>query len=164
MSRLQSGELKLNRDWHDPDEIIAVARAQLRERLREYRIVTHIQKDVSLIHVDFTLMVQVLVNLLDNAAKYSSEVKTIEICTMSKPTAIVFQIADTGAGIPKMELPHIFNKFYRASNVQNINGTGLGLSICAGIVEAHNGKIHAFNRPEGGAIFEFELPLEDEQL
>ncbi len=63
-----------------------------------------------------------------------------------------------------MELPHIFNKFYRASNVQSINGTGLGLSICAGIVEAHNGTIHAFNRPEGGTIFEVELPLEDKQL
>jgi two-component system sensor histidine kinase KdpD len=160
MSRLQSGELKLNRDWHDPDEIIGVARSQLRERLREYRIKTHIQKNISLIYIDFTLMVQVLVNLLDNAAKYTSDLKTIEICTLSKPASIVFQIADTGTGIPEMELPHIFNKFYRASNVQSINGTGLGLSICAGIVEAHNGSIRAFNRPEGGAIFEVELPLE----
>ena len=164
MSRLQSGELKLNREWHDPDEIIAVARGQLRERLRDYKIITHIQKDISLIYVDFTLMVQVLVNLLDNAAKYTLGDKTIEICTMSKPSCMVFQIADMGKGIPEAELPHIFNKFYRASNVQSVNGTGLGLSICTGIVEAHNGKIRAYNRLEGGAIFEVELPLENNNL
>lgn len=160
MSRLQSGELKLNRDWHDLDEIIAVARGQLRDRLRDYRIVTHIQKEVALTYVDFTLMVQVLVNLLDNAAKYAVDNPVIEICTMTQDACIVFQIADHGPGIPESELPHIFTKFYRASNVAQYNGTGLGLSICAGIVEAHNGTIRAYNRPEGGAIFEVRLPME----
>ena len=158
MSRLQSGELTLNRDWHDLDEIIAVARTQLKDRLRDYRIITHIQQDVSLLYVDFTLMVQVIVNLLDNAAKYTSENKMIEICTMTRAEWIVFQVADQGSGIPEIEIPHIFNKFYRASNVTHVNGTGLGLSICAGIVEAHNGNVVAFNRPEGGAIFEVQLP------
>lgn len=162
MSRLQSGELRLNCDWHDLDEIIAVARSQLRERLRDYQIRIHLlQEDVSLVYVDFTLMVQVLVNLLDNAAKYTTDVKIIEICTMCAASSIILQVADRGPGIPKNELPLIFNKFYRASNVRNINGTGLGLSICAGIVEAHNGSIYAFNRPEGGAVFEVRLPMEN---
>jgi two-component system, OmpR family, sensor histidine kinase KdpD len=161
MSRLQSGELTLNRDWHDLGEIIAVARSQLRERLSNYQVMIHVQPDVSLIYVDFTLMVQVLVNLLDNAAKYSPEAKPIELCAMTQLSSIVFQVADSGSGIPEKELPHIFNKFYRASNVTYKNGTGLGLSICSGIVEAHNGTIRAFNRPEGGAVFEVRLPKED---
>lgn len=160
MSRLQSGEMKLNRDWHDLDEIIAVARSQLRGRLQGYQIITHIQQEVALTYVDFMLMVQVLVNLLDNAAKYSNQNKVIEICTMTRDQALVLQVADNGIGIPEKELPHIFGKFYRASNVAQFNGTGLGLSICVGIVEIHNGTIHAFNRPDGGAIFEVRLPME----
>jgi two-component system sensor histidine kinase KdpD len=164
MSRLQSGELTLNCDWHSLDEIIGVARSQMRERLRDYRIITHIQPEVSLVYVDFSLLVQVLVNLLDNAAKYSTEAKVIEVCTMTQNASVVLQVADQGPGIPELELPHIFNKFYRASNVTNVNGTGLGLSICAGIIEAHTGSICAFNRPEGGAIFEIRLPTKSDEL
>jgi two-component system sensor histidine kinase KdpD len=71
---------------------------------------------------------------------------------------VVVAIKDGGPGLPEAELEHIFNKFFRL-NRSGIGGTGLGLSIAKGIVEAHNGRIWAQNRPEGGAVFSIALPL-----
>jgi two-component system sensor histidine kinase KdpD len=73
----------------------------------------------------------------------------------------MIKIMDRGSGIPESELPYIFEKFYRATNVNQFQGTGLGLSICAGIIEAHKGTIHASNRPDGGTVFEICLPISE---
>lgn len=160
MSRLQSGSMQLKREPYDVQEVIGVARSQLKERLQAHPVVTHIAPDVPLVPLDFVLMVQVMVNLLDNAVKYSPAGQPIDICAHVVEDTLILQVSDSGAGIPQAELDRVFGKFYRASNVMQKPGTGLGLSICEGIIEAHGGEISAKNKPAGGTVLQIRLPLE----
>ncbi|MBZ0297738.1 MAG: sensor histidine kinase KdpD [Anaerolineae bacterium] len=159
MSRLESGSMRLNRELYDLSEIIGVARSHLREQLRHRQIIIHIPDNLPMIPVDLILIAQVFVNLLDNAMKYSEPDTPIEISASQVNHHIQITVADRGVGIPESELPHIFEKFYRASTVHGQGGSGLGLSICQGIVEAHGGSIWAKKRPEGGTCFIINLPL-----
>lgn len=159
MNRLESGNVKLKREPYDIQEVIGVARAQLGERLKSRHLVIDMPPDLPLVMVDFTLITQVVVNLLDNAIKYSPPDQPIEIRASYTEDALLLEIADHGIGIPEDELSHVFEKFYRATSVTSVGGTGLGLSICQGIVEAHGGTITVANRSEGGAIFTVMLPL-----
>ncbi len=162
MSRLEAGSIRLKRELYDLSEVIAVARAQLREQLSKRRVIIHFPDDLPMIPVDLTLFAQVFVNLLDNAMKYSSPDTPIEIRAAHSDTSVQITVADHGIGIPEPDLPHIFEKFYRASTVNGQGGSGLGLSICQGIVEAHGGTIEAKNRPQGGTCFLINLPLQPE--
>jgi two-component system sensor histidine kinase KdpD len=111
--------------------------------------------------VDFVLIVQALVNLLDNALKYSPADTPIEIRVRLVDTAIQIEVADRGIGIPAEELSRVFDKFYRVPRLSSgVSGTGLGLSISKGVVEAHGGQITAQNRPGGGTVVSLTLPLE----
>lgn len=159
MSRLEAGGLRLRREPYDLQEVIAVARAQLKTRLsgRELRI--DLPDDLPLVNLDLILFAQVLVNLLENALKYSVEETPVEIRVWQESSEMVLEVADRGIGIPEADLPHIFEKFYRAQTAGGHQGSGLGLSICQGIVEAHGGTIAARNRPGGGTCFIIRLPL-----
>lgn len=160
MSRLQAGSLQLKREYYDVQEIITVARTQLREVLKKREIKVTIEPNLPLLSVDLVLFAQVFVNLLDNANKYSPTDKPIEIRAYQSKGAVVIEIADRGIGIPEEELRHIFERFYRASSANGRTGSGLGLSICEGIVELHGGQIHAENRKDGGARFLIHVPIE----
>jgi len=92
----------------------------------------------------------VLVNLLDNAVKYTPPDSTIEVAARADGGRLVIEVADRGAGIPERDLKRVFDKFYRLPVPEGAGGTGLGLSISKGIVEAHGGTIRAENRPGGG--------------
>ena len=159
MSRLEAHSLKLKREPYDLQDVIGVARAQLRDRLAGRDIRIQLPPDLPLVSVDMVLFAQVLVNLLDNAAKYSEPHTPIEIVACHQPERLILEVADYGIGIPEEEISHIFEKFYRAHGANGRGGSGLGLSICQGIVESHNGVIRAENRKEGGTCFIIELPL-----
>jgi two-component system, OmpR family, sensor histidine kinase KdpD len=159
MSRLQAGSLQLKREFYDIQEIISVARAQLRNVLNKREVKVDIAPNLPLLWVDLVLFAQVLVNLLDNASKYSPVNSPIEIRAYPHKDSVIIEIADRGIGIPEEELRHIFEKFYRASTANGRSGSGLGLSICEGLVELHNGKIHAENRKDGGARFLIQFPV-----
>jgi two-component system sensor histidine kinase KdpD len=163
MSRLEAGSMKLKRDLYDLSEVIGVARSQLREQLGTRQIIINFSGDLPMIPVDLTLFAQVFVNLLDNAVKYSRPETPIEISASRSSTCIQITIADQGIGIPQNDLPHIFEKFYRASTADGQGGSGLGLSICQGIVEAHGGEIWAEKCPEGGTCFQINLPIQPEK-
>ena len=116
------------------------------------------------------LVVQALVNVLDNAAKYSSPASPIDIRAGVTGEWLEIQISDWGVGIPPEELIRVFNKFYRVQRPIPVSlaareqaelppGTGLGLSISSGITEAHGGQIWAENRPGGGTIVTLKFPL-----
>jgi two-component system sensor histidine kinase KdpD len=160
MSRLEAGSLQLKREYYDIQEIISVAREQLREVLKKREIKADIEPNLPLLSVDLVLFAQVLVNLLDNANKYSPSDKPIEIRAYQNKGLFIIEVADRGIGIPEPELRHIFEKFYRASSVNGRTGSGLGLSICEGIVELHGGKIHAENRQNGGARFLIQMVID----
>jgi two-component system, OmpR family, sensor histidine kinase KdpD len=106
------------------------------------------------------LMAQVLVNLLDNALKYSPPGAPIGIEAHVAHRALEITVADRGVGIPPEDLERIFDKFYRVHRPDSVGGTGLGLAICKAIVEAHQGRIYAQNRPGGGTVVTLVLPLD----
>ena len=119
--------------------------------------------DMPLVPMDFVLMVQVLVNLLDNALKYSPSQTSIQVRVWASDGEARMTVEDKGAGIPPEDLGRVFDKFYRVQRPGSVSGTGLGLAICKGIVEAHGGSIWAENRQSGaaGARITISLPLEE---
>jgi two-component system sensor histidine kinase KdpD len=112
-----------------------------------------------LVPMDLVLMTQVLVNILDNAMKYSPPESGIEVSAQTDNGWLTLEVADRGAGVPEQDLKRVFDKFYRIPVPEGAGGTGLGLSICKGIVEAHGGRLKAENRDGGGLRIVIRLPL-----
>jgi two-component system, OmpR family, sensor histidine kinase KdpD len=161
MTRLEAGAIHLNREQGDIEDVIGAALTRMRRRLQDFKLITSIPPERTLVMMDFVLIEQVLVNLLDNAAKYSQSEGEIEIGVDFGQSRMRVWVSDRGQGIPESDVEHIFDKFYRSQDTgRHIGGTGLGLSICKGIVEAHGGIIRADNRKDGGAVVLFTLPLE----
>jgi two-component system sensor histidine kinase KdpD len=161
MTRIESGAIKLHLQPGDVQDLIGTAIEQLGKRIEKHQVRIDVPATFPLIPIDFTLMVQVFVNLLENAVKYSPENSLIEICATQEDSMICIQVRDRGAGIPSDDLARIFDKFYRVQRPESVSGTGLGLSISKGIVDAHGGQIHAYNRDGGGTILEVILPLDE---
>jgi len=158
MTRLESGALKVVRQPSDVEDLIGASLAQIPTRLQGRTLQINVPLNLPLISIDFTLMVQVLVNLIDNALKYTPPDKPITIQATTLEDEVILQVKDRGPGLPEGELEHIFARFFRV-HADGVSGTGLGLSIAKGIVEAHNGRIWADDAPSGGARFNFTLPL-----
>jgi two-component system sensor histidine kinase KdpD len=158
-ARMESGMLGLKNDWCDIEDIVGSALRRLGETTRKYTVKTELPPDLALIRGDFVLLEQVMVNLLDNAMKYSSVGSTIIVAATTDGEEMTLSVLDNGSGIPSADLPYIFEKFYRARQTRRIDGTGLGLSICRTIIEAHKGRIWAENRASGGAIISFNIPM-----
>src|SRR5205814_4885651 len=158
MTRLESGALQLHRDWHPLEEVIGAALSRLGKRLANRRVTTQVPPDLPLVAIDDVLIEQVLVNLLDNAIKYTPPESPIRIIATATDQAVTVEVADHGPGLPRGEEDKVFEKFYRGQPAGG-RGAGLGLAICQGIVKAHGGRIWAQNLPEGGVSFLFTLPL-----
>ena len=159
MSRLESGRLSLKREWCDITDIISVAMKQLSE-CQSRQIILDLPANLPLIHVDFGLIVQIFINLIDNACHYTPADKPIRITTHQQGKRLDVSVIDKGAGIPPELLERIFDKFYRLPGTV-AGGTGLGLSISRGLAEAHKAKLTAENMPDGGAKFTLSLSLQE---
>lgn len=159
MARLQSGAVVLKREWYPLEEIVGAALAQLKARLREHRVGVELPADLPWVSADARLLEQVLLNLIENAVKYSPAGTLILIKAMSTGDSISVEVADQGPGLPSGTEERVFEKFYQVQPEHAAAGAGLGLAICRIIVEAHGGTIRAANRPEGGASFVFALPM-----
>jgi two-component system sensor histidine kinase KdpD len=160
MTRLQSGAMELKKEWHALDDIIGAALRRLRKRLGSRPVTTRVPPDLPSVLIDDVLIEQVLVNLLDNAVKYTPPGSPITIMATASDRTVTVEVADRGPGLRPGEEKRVFEKFYRAQAGTG-RGAGLGLSICQGIVEAHGGRIWAQNVPEGGVAFLFTLPMAD---
>src|SRR5262249_43155155 len=110
------------------------------------------------VSMDFALIAQALVNIIDNALKHSGSSQRVDVIARMEAGGIRIAGADHGRGIPEKDLPRIFDKFYSAA--PNGTGMGLGLSISKGFVEAHGGSIRAENDERGGAVISFTLPMQ----
>jgi two-component system, OmpR family, sensor histidine kinase KdpD len=158
MSRLESGRLQLKRDWCDISEIVGVAVKNLHHELKDRQVIIEISPQLPLIQVDFVLIEQVIVNILDNACHYTPDNTAVLIQAYQKEKDWVeIVIRDFGAGIPQADIERIFEKFYRLPGTAS-GGTGLGLSISRGIIEAHNGTLKVSNAVGNGAEFMIRLP------
>ena len=161
MTRLGYGALQPKREWSDLREIAGRAMKQFAKAIGQRELTLDIPPSLPLIHVDPVLMEQVLVNILDNALKYTGHDGKIAVQALRKDGDLLIRISDNGIGIPAEARNAVFDIFYRvrAKDAQ-IAGTGLGLSICRGIVEAHGGRIVAKDGPKNkGATIEIILPL-----
>ena len=161
MTRLEAGELKLKQELCDVQDLVGCALAALEQRLGTRAVEVHLPADLPLVSMDLVLMIQVLVNLLENALKYAPPESPIEVTASSDEKRLTIEVIDHGPGIPEHDLKRIFDKFYRIPVPEGVRGTGLGLSICKGIVEAHGGKIRAENRSGGGLRMIVQLPHPD---
>ena len=165
MTRLEAGAIELKREASDMSEIIGAAVHQMKALLQGFELDYDIEFDLPLVDLDVLLMEQVLINLLENAAKYSAPASTITIAAKRDNGRVRIQVIDEGPGIPEDRLTRIFEKFHRVNGGDRQRaGTGLGLAICRGFVEAMGGTIIAANRPDRpGAIFSVELPIAAER-
>jgi two-component system sensor histidine kinase KdpD len=157
MTRLEAGAIHLRLEPCDIQDAIGAALEQLGGRLDKRPVKIDLPQDLPLITMDFALFGQALVNLLDNAIKYSSKNTPIEVVVTQTMNTVDIDICDRGIGIPPEDLERVFDKFYRVQRPESVNGTGLGLAICRGIVEAHGGTIQALNRSGGGTIIRVRL-------
>jgi two-component system sensor histidine kinase KdpD len=164
MTRLESGSIKLKYKQTDLQDLISTALSRSQLKLKTRKISLSIPNDLPGIDLDFILMEQVLVNILDNINKYSDLYSPIDIDVIRENNWVEIRLADRGVGIPTDSLNSVFEKFYRIDQARKISGTGLGLSICKGIVEAHQGKISAENRAGGGTIIKIGLPIHQQKM
>jgi two-component system sensor histidine kinase KdpD len=160
MTRLASGAVKVAKEWQPIEGVIGAALGRLEEPLQGRRVDVRLPPDLPPVPMDGLLIEQVLINLLENAAKYSPGNSPIDISATRRDDHLVVEVADRGPGIPRELMDRIFEKFYRLPREGAGGGAGLGLAICRGIVEAHGGRIWAENREGGGASFRFTMPIE----
>ena len=159
MTRLEAGALKLKKECCDIQDLVGCALAALEQRLGSRKVEVELAEELPLVKMDMALMTQVLVNLLDNALKYTSPESVITLAARIDGSHLTLEVADRGPGVPEADLHRVFEKFYRIPVPEGAGGTGLGLAICKGIVEAHGGKIRAENRTGGGLRVIVTLPL-----
>jgi len=159
MARLDAGVVELNKQWHPLEEIIGTVLTRLHKHLEGRAVKVKLPEGIPMVFVDAVMIEQVLINLLENAVRYTPEGSQLDITAEMSTHAVEIAVADYGAGIPKGREEHLFEKFYQARHEAAQSGVGLGLAICRAIVEAHGGRINAQNRPEGGAVFTFVLPI-----
>jgi two-component system sensor histidine kinase KdpD len=161
MSRLSSGGMKLQKDWHELSDVVSTALNSAKSELQGRRVEVRLGDNLPLIRIDLRLFSQVLENILSNAAMYSPPDAIIEIECRVRGSKLELLVLDNGPGIPESSLEHVFTKFYRVPGTRP-GGVGLGLSIAKAIVEAHGGSITARNRSTGGASIEISLPIESQ--
>jgi two-component system sensor histidine kinase KdpD len=160
MTSLEAGVLRIrNKQWQPLEEVIGVALNRLEEQLEDRSVQVNIPSDASLVPFDATLVEQLLINLVENAIKYTPASSAISIETRRIDHGVEVVVADSGPGVPAGEEESIFEKFHRAARTGP--GMGIGLTICRGIVVAHGGKIWYEPGERGGASFHFVLPLDE---
>lgn len=161
MTRLESGRIQVKREWQPLEEVLGSALGRMEQALAGHPVTTRLEDDLPLAPFDGVLIEQVLINLLDNAAKHTPSATPIVLSVSAAPGALTVRVADGGPGVAPGEEERIFERFHRAAGAVG-GGSGLGLAVCQGIVQAHGGRIWAANRPEGGLEIGFTLPIEGE--
>lgn len=153
MTKLESGNVNFHQDWVEPREIVESVRKRLRNRLRDRALIVDDNSRCE-VYMDRVLTEQVLQNVVDNAAKYSTKGTDIVVTLNQTSAGFDIQIRDFGHGIPEDKLDAIFDKYERLKHQDSqIAGTGLGLAISKAIMQKQGGDIRAGNHPEGGALF-----------
>ena len=159
MARLQSGEIRLNIEWQSIEEIIGGALKAAQGALGERPLAVHIYPGMPLVACDAVLIERVLVNLLENAGKYTPPASPVEILAQGRDGLLRVSVRDHGPGVPLGQQERIFEKFTRGDAESATSGVGLGLAICRAMVQAHGGHIGVAPTVPHGATFTFSLPL-----
>jgi two-component system sensor histidine kinase KdpD len=159
MTRLSAGRIDIDKQWHPVDEVVGSALSRLQQHLGEREVRIGISEDLPLGHFDAVLIEQVLINLIENAAKYSPPASAISVEAEPVVDGIELRVLDRGIGLLPGDEERVFEMFYRGADVRlDHRGTGLGLAICKAVVDAHGGRIGATIREDGGTLVWLQLP------
>ena len=166
VTRIEGGQVNLTWSIELMDEVVSEALKHINRKSKEHTIRVTSGKDFILAHIDAKLIVQVIINLVDNAIKYTPVGSVIEIHTDQKEQWVTVSVSDNGPGIPDEQKPRIFDMFYSGANkvVDSRRSLGLGLSLCKSIVTAHGGTISVSDNQPNGTVFKFTLPAEEVEL
>lgn len=160
MTRFDEGNVRIDENMELVEEVLTESAQRSSKYFRDHEIKIDAPEEMIMAPMDGSLIEQVLINLIDNAAKFSPKGSLIQVKAYGKDNDVFFEVIDDGIGIDDKILPYIFDRFFtNGSKISDSRrGVGLGLAICKSIVEAHGGKIAAFNRKNGGSIFRFNIP------
>jgi two-component system sensor histidine kinase KdpD len=159
MTRIEAGGVHLHLAPCDLEDLFGSVIVQINERTKDHPIQLEMSPNLPTVTCDALLIAQVIINLLDNAIKYSPPGSPIVLGVTIRKSAFEVYVKDKGYGLPEEDLEKVFNKFYRSPAHKGLYGTGLGLSICKGIVEAHKGWIKASNNTDQGLTIRFGIPI-----
>ncbi len=163
VTRLEDGNMKLNKSAELIDEIIAEALNHINKRSVEHKITVCESDDILLVDVDARLIVQVIINIVDNAIKYTPKGSEITISKQKNDKMLSVSIADNGNGIADDIKDKVFDMFYTGANkiADSRRSLGLGLALCKTIISAHGGEITVSDNNPHGAVFKFTLPVKE---
>ena len=165
ITRISGEQTAISKEYEAAEEILAASVHKFEKRFKSnIRIAVEVPQEVVLVPMDATLIRQVIMNLLENAAIHGGNVTQIRVCLSREGTNACFSVSDNGVGIPKERLSTIFNGGLSGVSHNNFDmkkNMGIGLSVCYTIVKAHDGTMTAENLDSGGACFRFYLPLEE---
>lgn len=166
VTRIEGGQVHLTQSVELMDEVITEALRHCSRKSKEHTIRVSASQELILARIDAKLMVQVLINLVNNAIKYTPAGSVIEIYTEMKDKQVIVSVADDGPGIPDEQKGRVFEMFYTGANkiADSRRSLGLGLSLCKSIVTAHGGAIWVADNHPSGAIFTFTLPAGEVEL
>lgn len=166
ITRIENGTMQLNLNAELIEEVFQEALAHVDRKAAEHRVTTELSDPLLMARMDVRLVVQVLVNLVNNAVKYTPPGSHIRLSARKEGALVRIRVADDGPGVSDEAKPHLFDLFYTAGGgaPDSRRGLGLGLNLCKSIVEAHGGQIGIQDNQPRGAVFDFTLPLEEVKL
>jgi two-component system sensor histidine kinase KdpD len=160
MARIDAGAIAADLRWVHPSEIIEGAQALVEHALKGHGVEVVVDSE-QLVRLDPRLTAAALAHLLENAAQYSPAASLIEVQATTKADALTISVRDHGPGVSSIDLPHLFERFYRGVQAkQRVSGTGMGLSIARGLLAVEHGSIAAENCADGGARFTMAVPAD----
>lgn len=160
-TRIEGGQMNIKQSTELIDEVISEALLHVNRRCIEHKIIVNSSEDFILAKIDPRLIVQVIINIVDNAIKYTPKGSEIKITTEKNKEKVIVSIADNGPGIPDDIKEHVFDMFYTGMNkiADSRRSLGLGLSLCKSIINAHGGEIYVTDNNTKGTVFTFTLPV-----
>ena len=163
ITRIENGTMNLNMQAEMMEDLFREALSHLDRKSQEHHISVDLKDDLLMAKVDGRLIVQVIINIVNNAIKYTPPGSQIVLSAQKQGKSVAVKIADNGPGISDSAKEHLFDLFYTASQgkADTRRGLGLGLNLCRSIVAAHGGEIHIEDNQPHGAVFSFTLPLEE---
>ncbi|MCI9355535.1 MAG: DUF4118 domain-containing protein [Firmicutes bacterium] len=164
ITRINNKHAVIKKQYEAIEEIVSATIVKIKKRFPNYQVKVTVPEEFILIPMDATLIMQVLINLLENAICHSHNTKPILLTVVYTENDVVFSIKDNGVGLNPYEIEHIFDGVSVEKTGDSTRGLGIGLSICKSIISAHNGTISAENNTEGGATFRFTLPKKGENI
>lgn len=160
LSRIEAGVLVPRMDWNDIEELIRDVVQRSANVAGDHPLHVELPPDLPPLRFDYVEVSQVLVNLIENAAKYAPSGTAIDVIARRAGGMVEVSVADRGPGIAIGDEERVFDRFYRGRVRPGYPGVGIGLSICRGLIQAHGGRIWVENRDGGGATFRFTLPID----